>query len=204
MPDWMPAALPDNWTGGFVLLVLVFVISSFLDNIAAALIGATVAQACLQRPRPHRLPRSNRRRVQRRWLGQRHRRHDDHNALDRRRQPASGASCLCRGYLCAVRLGYPGIACTTEIRANRQRSADRSANLVHGTLRGDHCARVGDRGQCRGASPRRPYSGRGPPHRACGRGRHSPDGPIARPDWSIVPQAARGRSFSSLLSPQPR
>ena len=43
VPDWMPAALPDDWTGGFVLLVLVFVISSFLDNIAAALIGATVA-----------------------------------------------------------------------------------------------------------------------------------------------------------------
>ncbi|HEY8264907.1 MAG TPA: citrate transporter [Methyloceanibacter sp.] len=44
IPDWMPAALPDNWTGGLVLLVLVFVISSFLDNIAAALIGATVAR----------------------------------------------------------------------------------------------------------------------------------------------------------------
>ena len=43
IPDWMPAALPDDWTGGLVLLVLVFVISSFLDNIAAALIGATVA-----------------------------------------------------------------------------------------------------------------------------------------------------------------
>ena len=44
IPDWMPAALPDNWTGGLVLLVLVFVISSFLDNIAGALIGATVAR----------------------------------------------------------------------------------------------------------------------------------------------------------------
>jgi Na+/H+ antiporter NhaD/arsenite permease-like protein len=40
----MPAALPDNRTGGFALLALVFVISSFLDNIAAALIGATVAR----------------------------------------------------------------------------------------------------------------------------------------------------------------
>ena len=39
----MPAALPDNWTGGFVLLTLVFVLSTFLDNIAGALIGATVA-----------------------------------------------------------------------------------------------------------------------------------------------------------------
>jgi Na+/H+ antiporter NhaD/arsenite permease-like protein len=44
VPAWMPAALPDDWTGGLVLLVLVFVISSFLDNIAAALIGATVAR----------------------------------------------------------------------------------------------------------------------------------------------------------------
>ncbi len=44
VPDWMPVALPDHWMGGFVLLVLVFVISSFLDNIAAALIGTTVAR----------------------------------------------------------------------------------------------------------------------------------------------------------------
>ena len=43
VPDWMPAVLPDNWTGGFVLSTLVFVLSSFLDNIAGALIGATVA-----------------------------------------------------------------------------------------------------------------------------------------------------------------
>ena len=43
VPDWMPAALPDDWKGGFLLLVLVFIMSSFLDNIAAALIGVTVA-----------------------------------------------------------------------------------------------------------------------------------------------------------------
>jgi Na+/H+ antiporter NhaD/arsenite permease-like protein len=40
----MPAVLPDDWKGGFVLLVLVFILSSFLDNIAAALIGGTVAR----------------------------------------------------------------------------------------------------------------------------------------------------------------
>lgn len=44
IPDEMPALLPDDWKGGAVLLVLVFVISSFLDNIAAALIGGTVAR----------------------------------------------------------------------------------------------------------------------------------------------------------------
>ncbi len=44
VPDEMPAVLPDGWVGGFVLLILVFVLSSFLDNIAAALVGATVAR----------------------------------------------------------------------------------------------------------------------------------------------------------------
>jgi Na+/H+ antiporter NhaD/arsenite permease-like protein len=44
LPDEMPALLPDNWTGGVTLLVLIFVLSSFLDNIAAALIGGTVAR----------------------------------------------------------------------------------------------------------------------------------------------------------------
>ncbi len=44
IPDEMPALLPDDWKGGVTLLVLVFVLSSFLDNIAAALIGGTVAR----------------------------------------------------------------------------------------------------------------------------------------------------------------
>jgi Na+/H+ antiporter NhaD/arsenite permease-like protein len=43
IPDVMPALLPDDWKGAFFLLVIVFVISSFLDNIAAALIGGTMA-----------------------------------------------------------------------------------------------------------------------------------------------------------------
>ena len=44
IPDEMPAYLPDDWKGAFALLVLVAVISSFLDNIAAALIGGTMAR----------------------------------------------------------------------------------------------------------------------------------------------------------------
>ncbi len=43
-PEKLPALLPDSWLGGAVLLVLVFVLSSFLDNIAAALIGGVVAK----------------------------------------------------------------------------------------------------------------------------------------------------------------
>jgi len=43
MPVILPRYLPDDWRGGFVLLVMVFFISSFLDNIAAALIGGAMA-----------------------------------------------------------------------------------------------------------------------------------------------------------------
>jgi Na+/H+ antiporter NhaD/arsenite permease-like protein len=45
VPDRLPDLLPNDWRGGLVLLVLVFVLSSFLDNIAAALIGGTVASS---------------------------------------------------------------------------------------------------------------------------------------------------------------
>ena len=44
-PDVLPRFLPDDWKGGFVLLLMVFVLSSFLDNIAAAVIGGTIASA---------------------------------------------------------------------------------------------------------------------------------------------------------------
>jgi Na+/H+ antiporter NhaD/arsenite permease-like protein len=43
IPLVLPRFLPADWRGGFVLLVMVFVISSFLDNIAAALIGGAMA-----------------------------------------------------------------------------------------------------------------------------------------------------------------
>lgn len=44
VPEVMPAILPDDWKGGFALLAIVFVMSAFLDNIAAALIGGTMAK----------------------------------------------------------------------------------------------------------------------------------------------------------------
>ena len=43
VPKVLPKYLPDDWKGGFFLLVMVFVLSSFLDNIAAALIGGAMA-----------------------------------------------------------------------------------------------------------------------------------------------------------------
>lgn len=48
VPAILPRFLPDDWKGGFVMLVLVFVLSSFLDNIAAAMIGGTMATVLYQ------------------------------------------------------------------------------------------------------------------------------------------------------------
>jgi Na+/H+ antiporter NhaD/arsenite permease-like protein len=44
VPAVLPRFLPDDWKGCFVLLLMIFVLSSFLDNIAAALIGGTIAR----------------------------------------------------------------------------------------------------------------------------------------------------------------
>ena len=49
VPAWLPKLLPDDWKGAFLLLVMIFVLSSFLDNIAAALIGGTIAGVVFRR-----------------------------------------------------------------------------------------------------------------------------------------------------------
>ncbi|MBI5462964.1 MAG: citrate transporter [Gammaproteobacteria bacterium] len=49
VPQVLPRFLPDDWKGAFVLLAMVFVLSAFLDNIAAALIGGTVAASVFKR-----------------------------------------------------------------------------------------------------------------------------------------------------------
>jgi len=43
IPDLLPNYLSSGWLGAFSLLVMITVLSSFLDNIAAALIGGTIA-----------------------------------------------------------------------------------------------------------------------------------------------------------------
>ena len=43
VPVLLPKFLPQGWKGGFLLLVIVWVLSSFLDNIAGALIGGAMA-----------------------------------------------------------------------------------------------------------------------------------------------------------------
>ena len=43
VPLFLPKYLPHDWKGGFLLLVVVWVLSSFLDNIAGALIGGALA-----------------------------------------------------------------------------------------------------------------------------------------------------------------
>jgi Na+/H+ antiporter NhaD/arsenite permease-like protein len=42
--DHLPNLLPDGWSGGLALLAIVFVLSAFLDNIAAAVLGGVMAR----------------------------------------------------------------------------------------------------------------------------------------------------------------
>ena len=49
VPEVLPKLLPEGWLGPFTLLAIIFVLSGFLDNIAAALIGATVAASVFKR-----------------------------------------------------------------------------------------------------------------------------------------------------------
>ncbi len=49
VPEYLPKLLPDDWKGPLVLLIAVFVLSSFLDNIAAALIGGSIAIVVFKR-----------------------------------------------------------------------------------------------------------------------------------------------------------
>lgn len=52
VPAVLPRLLPDDWKGAFAMLAMVFVLSSFLDNIAAALVGGAMAHT-LFRGRVH-------------------------------------------------------------------------------------------------------------------------------------------------------
>ena len=44
LPEFVLRRLPQGWNGGFVLLALTWLISVFLDNIAAAIIGGVIAK----------------------------------------------------------------------------------------------------------------------------------------------------------------
>ncbi len=81
VPLALPRFLPDDWKGGFVLLAIVFVLSAFLDNIAAAMIGGGAGAHAL-RQGAHRVPGGDRRGVERRRFRERGRRHHDHDDVD--------------------------------------------------------------------------------------------------------------------------
>ena len=96
IPDEMPAFLPNGWGGGLALLAIVFVLSSFLDNIAAALIGGTMARHVFKGKVHIGYLAAIVAAVQRRRLGQRGWRYHHHYDVDRRHQSATCRRSLCR------------------------------------------------------------------------------------------------------------
>ena len=92
VPEEMPAFLPDGWTGGLALLAIVFVLSGFLDNIAAALIGGAMARHVFKGKVHIGYLAAHRRCLERRRRRQRGRRHHHDDDVDRRHQSAAGSS----------------------------------------------------------------------------------------------------------------
>ena len=94
-----------------------FVLSSFLDNIAAALIGGAMAHTVF-RAKVHIgylaaiVAASNARR------GQRDRRHDHHDDVDRRYFAVGGCGSIYRRHRCARDLRYSGFASATALCAD--------------------------------------------------------------------------------------
>ena len=91
VPLALPKLLPDDWKGCFALLAIVFVLSSFLDNIAAALIGGAMAHTLFKKVHLGYLAAIVAA-VERRRRRQRRRRHDDDDDVDRRRRSARRAA----------------------------------------------------------------------------------------------------------------
>jgi hypothetical protein len=118
VPAVLPRYLPDDWKGCFVLLALVFVLSSFLDNIAAAMIGGAVAHTVFKGQGAHRLPGGHRGSVQRRRRRQRAGRHHHHHDVDRRHPAHRGAGSLHRRRRGLVHLRHPGLAAAAGVLAD--------------------------------------------------------------------------------------
>ncbi len=76
----------------------------------------------------HRLSRGHRRRVERGWLGQRGRRHDDHHDVDRRGAPAASHRSLHRRWRGHAHLRGSGVAATAPLLADHARCARRTSS----------------------------------------------------------------------------
>jgi hypothetical protein len=60
VPVVLTKFLPRDWKGGFMLLAIVWLLSSFLDNIAAALIGGRNGTSAFPRQGSYRVSRRDR------------------------------------------------------------------------------------------------------------------------------------------------
>ncbi len=109
IPKVLPRYLPTSWQGAFVLLVLVFVLSSFLDNIAAALIGGAMAHTLFNKKVHIGYIAAHRRGLERRRFGERRRRHHHDHDVDPRRAAERGLPRLRRSRPGAGGLRHPGL-----------------------------------------------------------------------------------------------
>ena len=131
VPEVMPRFLPDDWKGAFLLLVIVAVLSSFLDNIAAALIGGTMARQVFRGKVHIGYLAGHRRRLQCRRLGQRGRRHHHHHDVDRRRRARlSVVEAFIAASVAMVIFGIPAAMQQQQLLADHEGRARRAAHRM--------------------------------------------------------------------------
>ena len=178
---------------------MVFVLSSFLDNIAAALIGGGDGAIALS-VRPHRVHRGHRGGVERRRIGQRRRRHDDDDDVDRRQVARRCVARVCRsrrrpGDVWLVRRRSSSSAMPPSIRAALASiTVDwPRLGIVAAILVAAVAANVLVNTQFPAVADAFPFLGADRLDRAARSRRR-----IRRPDWSVLPETAKGTAF--LLS----
>ena len=206
VPEVLPHYLPDDWKGGFVLLVIVFVLSSFLDNIAAALIGGTMAAGVFRKKVHIGYLAAIVAALERRRRGQRGRRHHDHHDVDRRREPARGARCLCRRGRGAGRVRHPRRDPAAALRADHQGRDGRAPRRLDAASPSSPSILVAAIGANVVANLQLPGGARPfPGHRRRGLGGH-PRSPrrCASPTGGCCPRRSRARSSCWRWSPAPR
>jgi hypothetical protein len=132
VPAALPKILPDDWNGGCMLLVMVFVLSSFLDNIAAALIGGTMASGVFRGKCTSGIwPRSCG--VECRRLGKRRRGYHHDDDVDRGREPIS----VLEAFVAAgVALCISGVVRAKQQQAYSAHHQGRAARACASTGRG--------------------------------------------------------------------
>ncbi len=199
VPKVLPKYLPDDWKGAFILLVMVFVLSAFLDNIAAALIGGAMAHtvfrgkvhigylaaivACSNAGGSGSVVGDTTTTMM--WL----------DGVS----PLAVLDAYAAAVVALVVCGIPAALAAAQALADHEGDPARHARRLgagrNRRLHPSRCDRRERDAEPEGTASRRPHPG----DRPRGLGRDPRVVPLRKPDWSLIPGAVKGTVFLLAL-----